>query len=147
VLGVARRAASDGGDATREPLLQRSFRALGGDAQMNASNDSSCDRRTDLRHDATLVISIECSDRRDRFGIARNASAGGVLFNTPSRFAPDEEMTIAILFPTRPQIRAKAHVVRVENAPPGLPWRYAVAAQFDARQPELARVLSGLAWD
>src|SRR5438874_6413078 len=114
---------------------------------MNASDVAGDERRVHARHTARFVVSIETKTRRGRFGIARNASAGGVLFNTPSHFDPGEEVTLTILFPTRMPMRVKAHVVRVEEASVGLPWRCITAAQFDAPQPDLETVLAGLAWD
>lgn len=114
---------------------------------MNASDLSGAERRVHTRHTARFVVSIETSARNGRFGIARNASAGGVLFNTPSHFQQGEELTLTILFPTRMPMRLAAHVVRVENAGISAPWRCMAAVKFDAPQPELETILAGLAWD
>jgi hypothetical protein len=124
-----------------------SFRAAAG-ASMNASYESSgAERRVHARHTAKFVINIETATRKDRFGIARNASAGGLLFNTPSRFWRDEAVLLSILFPTRAPIRITARMVRVETAAEGMPFHYMAAVRFDEPQAVLADVLCGLAWD
>jgi len=114
---------------------------------MNASQSAGAERREHTRHVARFVLSIETATRRGRFGIAKNASAGGVLFNTPSHFDAGEELMLTILFLTRMPMRVKANIVRVENANGALPWRCIAAAKFESAQPELESLLAGLSWD
>ena len=110
---------------------------------MNASIElSGAERRVFTRHDTQLVVNIETATRKNRFGVSRNASAGGLLFNTPSRFERDEAITLTFLFPSRAPIRVNARVVRVETASDSLPFRCTTAVVFETPQPELEMLLA-----
>ena len=110
---------------------------------MNMSIETSgAERRVYTRHETQLVVNIETKTRKNRFGVSRNASAGGLLFNTPSRFERDEEIVLTFLFPTRPALKINARVVRVEPASTSLPFRCTTAVVFETPQPELEQLLA-----
>jgi hypothetical protein len=105
------------------------------------------DRRVHPRHPAHFAIGIETATRKDRFGVARNASEGGILFITASNFRCGDDLELTILLSTRPPIVVAVRVLRVEAGNLSPPWRFLVAARFATPQPEIARILCGLTWD
>jgi hypothetical protein len=105
------------------------------------------ERRAHPRHDVHFAMGIETSTKSGRFAVARNASEGGIQFITASRFRCGDDLRLTILFSSRAPLHVAARVLRIESGNLAPPWRFQVAARFLTAQPELARVLAGLAWD
>jgi hypothetical protein len=103
------------------------------------------ERREHARYDTLLVMNIDTETRKDRFGLAINASAGGALFKTPSHFAVGDRMTLTLLLPRRLAIIANAEVVRTMPLRAVMPWRFVVAVRFDESLPLLPDVLGTMA--
>jgi hypothetical protein len=104
------------------------------------------ERRAFPRYKARFPISIDAGERKERVGLSHDASAQGLLFNTPSRFAREEELELTCYLPSTlaEAVRLRAHVVRVETAPAGLPWKYLAAVRFDEPAPQLDAPLRAL---
>jgi hypothetical protein len=114
---------------------------------MSATHGTAGDeRRAFPRYKARFPISIDAGDRKDRVGLSHDASAQGLLFNTPSRFAREEELELTCYLPTAlaDAVRLRAQVVRIENAPAGLPWKYLAAVRFIEPAPHLDAPLRAL---
>jgi hypothetical protein len=109
-------------------------------------------RRAHHRFTTRFPLKVDAGARKDRLGVAYDASAGGLLFNTASRFEPGTVIELSMLPPSqRPPasdetvtadepIQVKARVVRVESVPreSTLPWRWLTAVQFEHELPDLA---------
>ena len=105
------------------------------------------ERRRQRRYLVTLPVAIEDAraevEPAERVGLSRDASIAGVLFNTRSRFTPDETLELTLHVSPSDELRVRGRVVRVENVPPGSSflWRYLTAVSFDAPHPELEPTL------
>ena len=113
---------------------------------MSAMDPTGAERRAHRRYRANFPINIESGPRKNRVGMTRDASAQGLLFNTPSRFAPDDELELTFYMPTTlaDLVHVRGRVVRVEDAPDALPWRYLTAVQFIEPAPALEEPLRAL---
>ncbi len=113
---------------------------------MSAMGPTGAERRAHRRYRASFPINIEAGARKNRVGMTRDASAQGLLFNTPSRFAPNDELDLTFYMPLSDAdlVRRKGIVVRVEDAPDSLPWRYLTAVQFVEPAPDLEAPLRAL---
>jgi hypothetical protein len=110
---------------------------------MSAMDSTGAERRAHKRYRANFPINIEVGARKNRVGMTRDASPHGLLFNTPSRFAPDDELELTFYMPTTVSdlVRLRGVVVRVEDAPDALPWRYLTAVKFVEPAPALEEPL------
>jgi hypothetical protein len=109
------------------------------------------DRRAHDRFTARFPLKVDAGARKNRLGVAYDASAGGLLFNTRTRFRAGTDVQISIIPLSEPPacsgesppsletIHVRARVVRVEAAPPTsrLPWRWLTAVQFERELPHL----------
>jgi hypothetical protein len=103
------------------------------------------ERRAHARFEVQLALNIDTSSRQGRFGVVRNASAGGLLFQTPSRFSEGESLSLTVLLPRGLAIMSNARVLRATHLDSVNPWRCLVAAEFDEPAPLLGEVLRTLA--
>jgi hypothetical protein len=91
-------------------------------------------RRTFLRVPLYAAIGIETSDRKDRAGITRNVSAGGLFFHSMSRFSLGERLRVTYRDPTtRQDTHLDARVVRVASDLPssGSSFPHLCAVEFE----------------
>jgi hypothetical protein len=66
------------------------------------------DRRSFARHQVHAAIGIDTEARKNRVGVTRNVSAGGVLFHSASRFEVGQRLDL--YFRARPILREEMHV-------------------------------------
>lgn len=102
------------------------------------------ERRAYARYAVSLALQIDAERRSGRVGIVRNGSAGGLLFETRSRFKVDEKIEMTVLLPKGLAVLATGRVVRIRELAIAYPWRFVVAAEFDAASPILGDVLRTL---
>jgi hypothetical protein len=109
------------------------------------------DRRAHDRFATHFPLRVDVGVQKRRFGVAYDASAGGLLFNTRTRFEPGTEVELSMSPRTEPPpsageasagletIHVRARVVRVEPvaAESPLPWRWLTAVQFERELPHL----------
>jgi hypothetical protein len=90
------------------------------------------ERREEPRRPRSFGVEFHAAARKTRVGIARDASAQGILVNTLNRFSPGEEVVVTIYSSEDRSTRARARIVRVEPLAPEsrYPWRYLTAAEF-----------------
>jgi hypothetical protein len=90
------------------------------------------ERRGEPRCARSFGVEFHAPLHKKRVGIARDASAQGILVNTLNRFSPGEEVTVTIYCSEDWSTRVRARIVRVEPLAPEsrYPWRYLTAAQF-----------------
>lgn len=91
------------------------------------------DRRGDERFLTYVAVEIEGQGKKQRFGVTRDASTGGLLLSTPSRFEVGTELTLRPQDASgNPGTEVVATVIRVDEATPGSdePWRYQLAVRF-----------------
>jgi hypothetical protein len=101
------------------------------------------ERRGHPRYKTNFAVGIEGSEKKGRLGVVQDASAHGVLLNTGSRFAANDEVVLT-LHAIPGCARVKARLVRVEEVKreSPYPWRYLAAAVFDQPLPELEAILA-----
>jgi hypothetical protein len=103
--------------------------------------DVSSERRKHRRYRAHFAVSVDAGERTARAGVSQNVSVEGLLFNSRSRFAAGEEITVTLLLrdTLEDATRVKAKVVRVQTAGArtNLPWRHMTAVRFDGPVPEI----------
>jgi hypothetical protein len=99
-------------------------------------------RRVEERFETYVAVEIEGQGKTARFGVTRDASSGGMLVATPSRFDVGTELTLRLHDTNGPQPDAavKAIVVRVDETDLNSdePWRYRLAVRFE--DPEAAAI-------
>jgi hypothetical protein len=96
------------------------------------SDDSN--RRTFERAPLFAAVGIDTPERKDRAGITRNVSAGGLLFHSMSRFTLGERMLLTYRDPaTRQDSQVPARVVRVASDLPmtGNSFPHLCAVEFE----------------
>lgn len=97
------------------------------------------ERRKEERIQAYRAVELSSAEKARRCGVTRNASRGGLLIATPSRFAPGDDLAIDLHLDGGVET-VRGRVVRVEVTPPdaGEAWRFWVAVHLDpAISPEL----------
>lgn len=99
----------------------------------NASTDQ---RRKSPRVPLVLAVELSSKEKPGRCGVTRNASDGGLLLVTPSRFEVGEQLSVAA-FVGPYQSRIAARVVRVEENELGSAevWRYRMALSLEKALP------------
>jgi hypothetical protein len=101
------------------------------------------DRRGHPRYKAQFAVGIDGNEKKGRLGVAQDASAHGVLVNTCSRFAPEDEVTLTIhAIPGGAQVRARLVRIQEVARESPYPWRYLAAAEFVEPLPELEAVIA-----
>ena len=106
-----------------------------------AGEKPTMNRRVEERFATYVAVEIEGEGKRARFGVTRDASSGGMLVATPSRFEVGTELTLRLHDTDGPHVvSVKGTVVRVDVsiATSDEPWRYRLAVRFD--DPEAAAV-------
>jgi hypothetical protein len=102
---------------------------------------SADERRAHDRYAVPLAVQIEAEGRAGRVGVLKNGSAGGLLFMTRSHFRLGEKIDVTIFLPRALAALASGRVVRVTELALAYPWRFWIAAKFDAPAPILGDVL------
>lgn len=94
------------------------------------------DRRTAPRITAFFAVELSSAAKRSRCGVTRNASDGGLLVVTPSRFAPADALDLAVHVEGF-SAQLKGRVVRIDENPASSPelWRYRLAIALDEPLP------------
>ena len=102
--------------------------------------DSRTNRRAFRRRQLYAAVGIDSAERKDRAGVTRNISAGGVLFHSPSQFRLGEELELRIRSPigTALDRRVKGVVVRVATDTPDTAFPHLTAVAFQEPLEELA---------
>ncbi len=90
------------------------------------------ERRVEERFATYVAVELEGQGKKDRFGVSRDASTGGMMIATPSQFDVGAELILRLHAPGAPDATIRATVLRVEVAAPGSaePWRYRLAVGF-----------------
>jgi hypothetical protein len=102
---------------------------------------SAQERRASRRYRVHVAVAIDTPIKPGRVGISHDMSTTGIRFNTRSRFAPGDEVTLTLhlsdAYSDATRVRAK--VVRTESVEmhSSYPWRYLTAVEFDEPVPEL----------
>ncbi len=91
------------------------------------------ERRNSDRKAIFAVVGIDTESRKDRVGVTRNLSAGGLLFHSASQFEIGEELDLVFRkSPKHKDHHVTARVVRALHEPDGEgPFRFLTAVQFD----------------
>jgi hypothetical protein len=108
---------------------------------MSDASNANKDRRVEERFATYVAVEIEGQGKTSRFGVTRDASGGGLLVATPSRFDVGTELTLRLHDTAGKEAAAvKATVVRVDETDvrSDEPWRYRLAVRFE--DPESAAV-------
>lgn len=113
-------------------------------AGMQSETVSVDERRAYARYAVPLAVQIDAEHRSGRVGILRNGSAGGLLFETRSRFKVHEKIEVTVLLPKGLAVLATGRVVRLRELEVAYPWRFVVAAQFEVAAPIFGDVLRTL---
>jgi hypothetical protein len=95
---------------------------------------TSSERRAHHRYKIHLAVEITAGERRNRVGVAQDASLKGILLNTRSSFSPGQVLELKIHLPvTEDEAAVTGHVVRVEDVDlqSPLPFRYLAAVEFE----------------
>ena len=103
------------------------------------------EKRNKVRREATVVMTIDAGERKNRAGVTRNVSTCGALFQSASRFAVGEHLTVRFRGKGQSedeQIMATGRVVRADKRPRGVPLRHVIAVQFDDTIEEMDRLRS-----
>ncbi len=109
---------------------------------MDDETKSTPERRIEHRFATYVAVEIEGQGKTARFGVTRDASGGGLLVATPSRFDVGAELVLRLHDTNGPAADAsvKCTVVRVDEAKvtSDEPWRYRLAVRFE--DPEAAAI-------
>ncbi len=94
-------------------------------------------RRKTPRVPVVLAVELSSKDKPGRCGVTRNASDGGLLLVTPSRFSVGDTLSVSA-FVGGYHGRVGARVVRVEenDAASAEVWRYRLAVELDEALPK-----------
>jgi Tfp pilus assembly protein PilZ len=100
------------------------------------------ERRRHPRHRATFPIQIDTAQKKQRLGVARNASVNGVLIGTGSRFDAGERVSLALQFHGEAQQwRVSGRIVRVASDRTSDWFSRILAVEFDQALPEIEALL------
>lgn len=99
------------------------------------------ERRRHQRHRAAFPVQIDGDEKKDRIGVARNASISGVLVGTPSRFSAGERVTLSLKFVGEPDLRVRGRIVRIDADKRSDWFNRILAVAFDEAVPELELLL------
>ncbi|HQY65594.1 MAG TPA: PilZ domain-containing protein, partial [Polyangiaceae bacterium] len=70
------------------------------------------ERRVEERFATYVAVEIVGDGKRDRFGVSRDASTGGMKIATPSHFEVGAELTLRLHAPGAPPAELRATVLR-----------------------------------
>jgi len=102
---------------------------------MGEDTKSGSERRVEERFSTYVAVEIEGQGKKARFGVTRDASGGGLLVATPSRFDVGAELVLRLHDTNGPSPDASVRctVVRVDEAQLSSdePWRYRLAVRFE----------------
>lgn len=117
-----------------------SGKAFGKVDPMTDDDKPSSERRVEERFATYVAVEIEGQGKKARFGVTRDASGGGLLVATPSRFDVGAELVLRLHDSNGATTDAAVTctVVRVDEAQvtSDEPWRYRLAVRFE--DPEAA---------
>src|SRR6185503_18705883 len=100
------------------------------------------ERRRHPRHRATFPVQIDTERKKQRLGVARNASVSGVLLGTGSRFDAGERVSLALQFHGKAQEwRVSGRIVRVGSDRASDWFSRILAVEFDQALPEIEALL------
>jgi hypothetical protein len=103
---------------------------MSNDAKVRAGSE----QRRSRRYKVPMAISLEAGERKGRVGIALDVSVLGARFNTASRFAEGDSVTLTLMHQANPALATcVGRVVRIERADmkSDLLWRYVTAVRFE----------------
>ncbi|MBA3464882.1 MAG: PilZ domain-containing protein [Deltaproteobacteria bacterium] len=91
------------------------------------------DRRRYTRHTIQVPVNVSTSVRRDRVGMIRDVSQGGILFHSLSKFEIGEHVALMFKLAKDRPGSTGGHVVRVDTDDhPDNIFRFLTAVRFDA---------------
>jgi hypothetical protein len=98
------------------------------------------ERRRYLRQRLFVPVEIDGEKKKDRIGVARNASACGMLFGTPSHFEVGERVTLRLALHPKvsERVTVSGRIVRVAVDDAADWFARLVAVKFDQELPKLS---------